>query len=403
MTDEQGRVIDCNQGLCDLLGHTREELLNKPVEEFASLEYKNSASQRMARILEGGMPPFESGAARKDGSRVDIEVSAAPIEIEGRNHIIYFLRDTTERKQAEAFRARARRQACIAQLGQLALGETDLSAWFDEGLPHVAEMLDLDKCMVLELLSDGHALQLKSGVGWAEGLAGSALLDTGVHSQAGYTLLADEPVIVENQSEETRFAAPPILTDHGVISGLSVVIPGHERTYGVLSAHSTTERAFNQEDIDFLESVANLFATVIENKRLDDNLRQAQKVTVLRQLASGVAHDFNNSLGVILGYIELLQGRVEDPKSQNALEIVKKAALSGERTIKHLLDYARKRTDRPKGRADLNRVIQDVVEMTRPRWKSEAEMRGITFEMEFEKKRTAHGSAGRNPRSTRPS
>ena len=385
ITDEQGRVIDCNQGLCDLLGHTREELLNRPAEEFASLEYKNFASQRMTRILEGGMPPFESGAVRKDGSRVDIEVSAAPIEIEGRNHIIYFLRDITERKQAEASRARARRQACIAQLGQLALGETDISAWFDEGLPHVAEMLDLDKCMVLELLPDGQALRLKSGVGWTEGLAGSATLDTGVSTQAGYTLLANEPVIVENQSEETRFTVPSILTDHGVISVLSVVIPGHERPYGVLSAHSTMERTFNQEDIDFLESVANLFATVIENKRLDDKLRQAQKVAILGQLASGVAHDFNNSLGVILGYIELLQGHAEDPKSLKALEIVKKAALSGERTIKRLLDYARKRTDRPKGRADLNRVIQDVIEMTRPRWKSEAEMRGIAFEMDFEK------------------
>ncbi len=101
IVDEKGRIVDCNQHACDLLGYTREEMLKKQLQDIVAPEYRDSVRQRVTRIIDEGMIPYESANLRKDGSVVPIEVSAASIEIEGRKRVIYFLRDITERKQAE--------------------------------------------------------------------------------------------------------------------------------------------------------------------------------------------------------------------------------------------------------------------------------------------------------------
>ncbi|MDP7386332.1 MAG: ATP-binding protein, partial [Nitrospinota bacterium] len=102
------------------------------------------------------------------------------------------------------------------------------------------------------------------------------------------------------------------------------------------------------------------------------------------QLASGVAHNFNNSLAVILGRAELSGLLTEDPKLRRNLEIIEKAAHDGANTVKRLQDFARKREDRPTGTVGLNDIVSDVIEMTRPRWKDEAELLGVRLEVGFD-------------------
>jgi PAS domain S-box-containing protein len=104
LVDREGQIIDCNHHACNLLGYTREELLNMKVEETVPLERRESVTKRRAEILQRDprwIHPFESSVLRKDGSIVDTEVTGTPLEIEGRQHVFYFIRDITERKQAE--------------------------------------------------------------------------------------------------------------------------------------------------------------------------------------------------------------------------------------------------------------------------------------------------------------
>ena len=80
-------------------------------------------------------------------------------------------------------------------------------------------------------------------------------------SQAGYTLQAGGPVVVEDLRSETRFDGPQLLVDHGVVSGMSVTIPGSSaRPFGVLGVHSPEPKTFETADVDFLCSVANVIA-----------------------------------------------------------------------------------------------------------------------------------------------
>ncbi len=79
--------------------------------------------------------------------------------------------------------------------------------------------------MVLELLPGNHAFLLRAGVGWQKGLLGKATVNAGEKSHAGYTLLVDQPVIVKDLPVETNFSGCPLLHNHKIISGATVIIP----------------------------------------------------------------------------------------------------------------------------------------------------------------------------------
>lgn len=92
-------------------------------------------------------------------------------------------------------------------------------------------------------------LLLQAGYGWKEGLVGKALLKGGKNSFADYTLLS---------------------------SGLSAIIQGKERPFGILEAHSLQNRPFANSDINFLQSIANILAEATEKKEAEKDLREAR-------------------------------------------------------------------------------------------------------------------------------
>ena len=189
-------------------------------------------------------------------------------------------RERESRRQAEtvsaALRVREEQQATVAHLGRLALGCVDLSKLMDEAVKALAATLSVEYAKVLELLPDGDRLLLRAGVGWEDGLVGVATVDASGDSQAGFTLLCSTPVIVDDLATEERFSGPPLLRDHGIVSGISVVIPGTDRPYGVLGIHTTKRRTFTEDDVNFLSSVANVLAAAVERKAAEEAIRAGE-------------------------------------------------------------------------------------------------------------------------------
>ena len=202
------------------------------------------------------------------------------------------------KRRAAAARMVARLQAVHADLGERALRAARYVDVIDDAVARVAQTLAVDYCKVLELLPDGKALLLQSGVGWEPGLVGQAKVGSGTDSQAGYTLLSAEPVVVEDLRAETRFRGSPLLHDHGVVSGISVIIVTREGPYGVLGAHTKRRRTFTVDEVNFLKSVANVLGAAIERKRDEDVLREseaslnrAQEIAHLGSWSLDVPHD----------------------------------------------------------------------------------------------------------------
>jgi|Deesub1362A_J573_1020465.scaffolds.fasta_scaffold02235_4 PAS domain S-box-containing protein len=108
-----------------------------------------------------------------------------------------------------------------------------------------------------------------------------------------------------------------------------------------------------------------IYRDVTEERRLEEQLRQAQKMEAVGRLAGGVAHDFNNALTAILGYADLILSnlRGEDPLQDAAREI-KKAAQRSSALTRQLLSFSRKQVLQPRV-VNLNGQIQDLEKMLR--------------------------------------
>ena len=189
----------------------------------------------------------------------------------------------TDRKHVETeLETRVRQQAAVAALGQRGLAGADFAAFLQGVVETVTETLGVECCKVMELRPDGKSFLLSAGIGWRDGLVGRATVNAGADSQSGFTLAAMEPVIVDVLQEETRFHGSSLLREHGVVSGVSVVIPGGKRPFGVLGVHTTSRRRFTQDDCHFLEAVANLVAAALARARREEQLREVAQTVADR-------------------------------------------------------------------------------------------------------------------------
>ena len=173
--------------------------------------------------------------------------------------------------------ARVEQQAVIASLGQRALEGVDLETLFEEAVEAVHSTLDVDFVKVLELDRAADVFHLRAGVGWEAGLVGEATVGTGGDSQAGFTLTATEPVVVEDLAGESRFDGPPLLVDHDVRSGVSVVIGPRDDPWGVFGVHTTDRRPFTFEEVTFVQSVAHVLAEAVRRREVESRLRENEE------------------------------------------------------------------------------------------------------------------------------
>jgi PAS domain S-box-containing protein len=160
-----------------------------------------------------------------------------------------------------------RQQAALAALSRQALGRADLDALMDRTAAILAEVLEVEFSSV-QVAADDRTLLLKAGRGWHENVVGKSR-QVGVNSQCGYTFLLQKPVIVQDLRGEQRFR-PLALLKYGVSSGVSVIIQGASKPFGVLAAFTTAAREFTEEEVNFLQSAANVLGLAIQN----DDARQ---------------------------------------------------------------------------------------------------------------------------------
>jgi signal transduction histidine kinase len=178
-------------------------------------------------------------------------------------------------------RVRLSQHAAVAELGQAALLNQDADYVFSMAVNLLCEVLDVEFAKVLHQPSFDEPFVLMAGRGWQDHiLVGESSVPCGRESQAGYTLMSDEPVFVDDLATESRFVGPQILIDHGAVSGMSVVIQGRQSPYGVLGVHTARRRCFTAEEGDFLRSVANVLGSAVEGGRFAEHVTHRSRYEI---------------------------------------------------------------------------------------------------------------------------
>jgi PAS domain S-box-containing protein len=220
--------------------------------------------------------------------------------------------DITERRHGEQeLRIRALQHEAVAGMGQHALTGADLSDLFNEAVRSTGRILQVEYCEVLELIPQEDRLAMRAALPGVEDLIGQAVIEAGLGSQAGYTLHRREPVVMPDIHTETRFTPNYLMREHGIVSGMSVVIEGREHPFGVLNASSKHSRRFTENDINFMKSIANVLAAAIERKQAEDALREREaslrSIFKVAPIGIGVVHNrvltqVNDHICEMLGY-----------------------------------------------------------------------------------------------------
>jgi signal transduction histidine kinase len=180
-----------------------------------------------------------------------------------------------ERDQSErTLLNRALQQTVVSALGQFALISNDFYSLLNQAVMLVGQTLDTEYCGVLELEPDGNTLCLRAGTGWREGSLNNVRVAVDVATESGYALVAGEPVVVEDLAGETRFQGSGLLSEHGVVSGVTVAIAGQGRAYGILGAHTTRRRQFTEDEVHFLLAVATVLAMAEARRRAETEIQK---------------------------------------------------------------------------------------------------------------------------------
>ncbi|MEB3343059.1 PAS domain S-box protein [Okeania sp.] len=383
-TDMEGRIIEWSPAATRMFGYKKYEVLGKTP---AILHKPEEASVLMPEIIEqiktNGKWVGQIHFVRKDGSEGISETRVVPM-VDKFQQIVGTIgvnRDITEQKRAqdnenkllESLKYREHLQTAVASVGQKALETSNIYQLFDLTVTIVAKTLNVKFSKVLELLPGSHAFLLAAGVGWRKNLVGKATVSAEAKSQAGYTLLVNKPVIVKDLLIETRFPGSPLLHNHRVVSGVTIIIPNliikesqnqsfHnvQPAWGVLGVHSRQEREFSQDDIYFLEAIANILATAIERhtneeylqlmKRAIDSSNNGIVITDATESDNPIIYA-NPSFQNLTGYkfeeligknCRMLQGKSTD---RQTIKKMKKAILHGEECHVVLKNFRKDGTD----------------------------------------------------------
>ncbi|ETW99106.1 MAG: hypothetical protein ETSY1_16175 [Candidatus Entotheonella factor] len=129
---------------------------------------------------------------------------------------------------------------------------------------------------------------------------------------------------------------------------------------------------------DDVVGVLAMIKDVTQDKKLREQLMQSEKLSALGEMAAGVAHNFKNILGTILGYTEyLLEAPDDQAEIEDGLVIIEKAARDATQVVQRIQTYARGSSDADDFEpTDLRQLVKETVDVTRPIWKEQAQQQG---------------------------
>ncbi|MBK8233619.1 MAG: response regulator [Candidatus Eisenbacteria bacterium] len=120
-----------------------------------------------------------------------------------------------------------------------------------------------------------------------------------------------------------------------------------------------------------------------------EETRRMDRLRTVGQMASGIAHNFNNVMSAIIGRVQLLKlksdaGRLGPDEIKSSLDVIEQAGLDGAETVRRLQEFSRGDTSQQPLPTELNEVVRSIVEITRPRWKDQAEQGGVHIRLHLD-------------------
>jgi PAS domain S-box-containing protein len=317
-----GRVLDVNRGACTLHGMTRDQLVGcNAVEKLAPEAGREAAREAFQKLASGQVAWVESEIQRADGRAVPVEIRAVRVEFDGAPALLLHMRDITERRAAE-----------------MALRSSEI---------------------------------LFRSV-WENSVDGMRLTD-----EQGTIVAANEAFCRLVGLSHDRLEGKPFTVVYSTKLDWEQMLRSHCERFraGAIREKQELQRILHDDRVvifeitdSYVESggkprlLLSLFRDATSHRRLEEQLRQSQKMEAIGQLAGGIAHDFNNILTIILGHATLLTMARLEPKALVSAQQIKQASERAAGLTRQLLAFGRKQIFNPRP-LDLNRVVSKMTDL----------------------------------------
>ena len=326
------RLIRWNKNHETLLGFGPDEIKDRLLVDWHPVERREAVIQSVDRIMREGHHGIETSLVKKDGTLIPFILTGVKLELAGRLYLIGVGIDITERTRAEEELRESREQLSLA----LDVGNAGIWEW------------------------DTTSNQVR--------------FDARFHAMLGY-----EPGELPNTIEEWAAYHHPEDTAtlwSKTAAYLKGTLPAYESEHRIRSKTGTWSWIFTRGQLvkRNVQGGSKVFMGIAmniterkqaeeEKIRLEEQLQQSQKLESVGRLAGGVAHDFNNMLGAIIGYAEIALEQLDSsqPLYSDLKEIHSAANRSADLT-RQLLAFARKQTVDPKV-LNLNNTVGGLLRM----------------------------------------
>lgn len=235
----------------------------------------------ISHLLRGEMSVVEHRVVTKSGQTRWLRTYGYPEVENDRTTMIYgAVSDITELVNAQdTVKNSALQQSVIAEIGMVAVrDDLDIQDFTKQANNLVTQLMMVPWCVIVEYHPDLQKFTVHSIVGkTVPGEIESKPDDES--SFLGYVLHQNDPVLVPDWSKETRFKPPNAYVELGIKTSLSVVIPMHDKPFGIINIHDTAPREFSGSEINLLQTVANIIGTYIQQRRTQATMQEQRIIT----------------------------------------------------------------------------------------------------------------------------
>ncbi len=378
-TLEEGRFLDVNEAFLRIFGLAREQVIGRTSAELGLVDSPETHREAAMKVRQSGaFRDCEMPFRRPDGSPGYLHCSGERLVLNGQECLLTLLLDITDRRRAEErLRRLNRTYEVLSQINELIVRERDPQTLLERACRIAVDKGGFRMAWIGLRAPPSGPLKLAAHAGATHDTVAvlEQLLGDPPHGCAftDRALATGRPAVCNDIASDPLAAAwRAAALERGCRSMVALPLVSAGQTVGTFNLYAALEEFFDPEEQRLLEELAadigfapEVSRREAERRRLEEQLRHAQKMEAIGQLAGGVAHDFNNILAAILMQTELLGMRSDlPPHVPEGLQQIQAAVERAAHLTRQLLTFSRKQVLQPRN-LDLNLAITDLVKMLR--------------------------------------
>jgi two-component sensor histidine kinase/putative methionine-R-sulfoxide reductase with GAF domain len=174
----------------------------------------------------------------------------------------------------------------------------------------VSRVTHIERTKILRYRPDKGDLLIEAGVGWNEGVVGHVAEAVDHRSPAGRAFQTGAPVIIDDLAKHQEFRRPDVLKEHGIISLLNVPVMINGYTWGVLEIDSVRPAAYEEWEVGFLSTLANMMGTCLayheaKQEVIEGAAKSARERAQFEMTLRELQHRVKNNLQIIVAFLSL--------------------------------------------------------------------------------------------------